>query len=306
MKILITGSNGIIGQQLLLHLLSVYPTTEFIVINRKPSILVDKNRIQSICMDLLNTNENAIRSVMINNRPELLFHLAWDTNHNDYLNTSDNRKWEANSILLINEFYSSGGKKFIGVGTSLEYDWTQSSPFDEVTSPLGGTMWLYGQSKLNVFKYLSVQKNISYLWCRVFFVFGPNQGNSRLVPKIINNALFGDLPISLNLQLKRDYISTFEIARQMVMMQKTEYSGAVNICSGRTVELGYIVDSISGILKKTVTLSPVTYQDGFEIESLGGGIKLINQYYKAYTYSLKNFDCDIEKTIDFIRFNNYS
>ncbi|MCK9403277.1 MAG: NAD-dependent epimerase/dehydratase family protein [Chitinophagaceae bacterium] len=306
MKILITGSNGIIGQQLLLHLLSAYPTAEFIVINRKPSILVDKNRIQSIDLDLLNTNENAIRSVMINNRPELLFHLAWDTNHSDYLNTLDNIKWEEISKMLIDVFYDSGGKRFIGIGSSIEYDWNMKNPFRENSSPLSGNKWLYGQSKLRVFKYLTSLANISYLWCRVFFVFGPNQGNSRLVPRIINNALFGDLPISLNLQLKRDYISTFEIARQMVMMQKTEYSGAVNICSGRTVELGYIVDSISGILKKTVTWSPVTYQDGFEIESLGGSIKLINQYYKEYTYSLKNFDCDIEKTIDFIRVNNYS
>lgn len=297
MKILITGSNGIIGQQLLAELLKSYPFAEFVLINRKPSMVIEKRKIESIEIDLLTTTIKQIEPVFERTRPELFFHLAWDTSHGDYLTTLDNTKWEKISILLINNFYKAGGKKFIGIGSSIEYNWNHESPFDEKISPLGGNKWLYAQSKLNVFKYLSDQKNISYLWCRVFFVFGPHQSKLRLLPLIINNALFDGQPLSLNLKLKRDYISTFEIARQIVMMQKTDYSGAVNICSGRAVEIKYIVDCIAGITKSPVRLSPVTYQDGFEIECLSGSTELINQYYKDYSYSLDDFYSDIKKTI---------
>lgn len=305
MNILITGSNGIIGEQVVRQLLGEYPTAKLVVINRRPSVINDE-RIESIALDLLNATKEQLEPIFDRTRPEFFFHLAWDTNHTDYLNTPNNTKWEEVSIILINVFYHFGGKRFIGVGSSIEYDWEQKSPFAEDASPLGGNKWLYGQSKLNVYKYLAEQKDISYLWCRVFFVFGPNQSKSRLVPKIISNVLYNDSPLSLNLTLKRDYISTFEIARQMLMMQKTDFSGAVNICSGRAVELGYIADCITDIIKKPLKLSPVTYQDGFEIESLGGSIKLINRFYKSYEYSLKNFYNDIKKTIDLIAPNNHS
>lgn len=305
MDILITGSNGIIGEQFVSQLLREYPAAKLFVINRTPSVIKDE-RIESIEQDLLNTTKEQLDSIFDRTKPELFFHFAWDTNHTDYLNTPNNIKWEEVSIILINSFYRSGGKRFIGVGSSIEYDWEQNSPFEEDASPLSGNKWLYGQYKLNVYKYLAAQKGISYLWCRVFFVFGPNQSKSRLVPKIINNVLYDNSPLSLNLTLKRDYISTFEIARQILMMQKTDFSGAVNICSGRAVELGYIANCITDIIKKPLKLSPVKYQDGFEIESLGGSLKLINRFYKEYEYSLDNFYEDIKKTIDAIACNNHS
>ena len=299
MTILVTGSNGIIGRQLVVELIKNYPDAEFIIFNRRPSVVNfgHQAKIQSAELDLLTVTDEGARSIMNRFRPDLFFHLAWDTSHGDYLNTLDNLQWEKVSILLINEFYRSGGKKFIGTGTSLEYDWGHPSPFDENNTPLDGSKWLYGKSKLNVYKYLASLGNISYLWCRVFFVFGPGQSSSRLVPKIITNAILNDQPLSLNLALKRDYISTFEIAKQIVLMQKTSYSGSVNICSGTAIELGYIVDSVKNISKKDVTLTKSVYQDSFEIESIGGTTDLIRRYYPDYNYSPEDIYNDIGKTI---------
>lgn len=305
MKILITGSNGIIGQQLLSQLLDVYPTAEFVVINRTAPTSLDTKRVRSIEADILSIDKRQADLIFANNRAELFFHLAWDTGHSNYLNTTDNIKWEAISIILIDSFYSSGGKRFIGMGSSIEYDWTIKNTFKENSSPTG-SKWLYGQSKLAVYNHLASLSNVSYLWCRIFFVFGPGQGKTRLVPLIINNALNGGEALTINLELKRDYISTFEIARQIIMMQQTNYSGAVNICSGRAIKLRDIVDCIGEITKTKVTLMPVEYQDGFEIEILQGSIGLINQYYKEYTYSLDNFYEDIKKTIDVNRLNRHS
>lgn len=299
MKILVTGSNGIIGQQLLSQLLNTYPLAKFIVINRSTR-LTENKRVKSIGLDLLNIGDEKVLSLFDDIRPDLFFHLAWDTGHKEYLTTLDNKKWEEISILLINNFYNSGGKRFIGIGSSIEYDWAGKSPFLETQASMNGNGWLYGQSKLNVYKYLTSLPNISYLWCRIFFVFGPSQGKTRLVPLIINNAINGGVPLTINLDLKRDYISTFETARQIIMMQKTNYSGAVNICSGRVIQLGKIVRIIEDHTNKHAVLSDVKFQDNFENESIGGNIDLIKKYYPDYSYSFEDFTVDLEETIDHI------
>jgi nucleoside-diphosphate-sugar epimerase len=298
MKILISGSAGIIGRQLLLQILKHYPGAAITVINRNASDHIYNKRITNIKLDLLTIDENKAITLFNEIKPDLFFHLAWNTSHKDYLTTHDNIKWEQVSIALIKSFYSSGGKKFIGIGSSIEYDWKSGSRFDASTSLLNGNGWLYGQCKLNVYEYLKSLPDISYLWCRVFFVFGPGQSETRLIPLVIKNALYSDGNLTINRELKRDYISTFEIARQIIMMQETDYSGAVNICSGRVTKLGDIIRVIENYTNKCVTLSDVQYQGSFENESIGGNIDLINRYYPDYSYSFEDFEVDLRKTIE--------
>lgn len=297
MQIIITGSNGIIGQQLLIQLLDAYPNANFVVINRKLPNLIENRRVKTIELDLLNTNEFQIETLFNKIKSDFFFHLAWETGHRNYLDTIDNLKWEKVTISLINSFYQSGGKRFVGIGSSLEYDWSFDNPFKENSSPVNGNNCLYGQSKLNVFKYLQSQFNISYLWGRIFFVFGPGQSKTRLIPLVISNVLNGSNPLSINGLLKRDYISTFEIAKQIIMMQKTNYSGPINICSGRAIKLNDIIKIVEYYAQKKLSLSPITFNDKFEIESVSGSIDLINKYYPNYSYSYENFQMDLFKTI---------
>jgi len=298
MKILLTGSNGIIGTQLLNELLINYPTAEIVVVNRRPNAFISDRKIESIELDFLTIDKSVSDSLFNRIRPDLFFHAAWDTAHTGYLNTVDNLKWEQISIMLIDSFYSAGGKRFVGIGSSIEYDWKLKNPFSESSSPLSGNKWLYGLAKLNVFKHLSSLVNSSYLWCRVFFVFGPGQAKTRLVPLIINSAFNGGPPLKMNTDLQRDYISTFEIAKQIVMMQKTNYSGPVNICSGKAKRLGDIVQSVSRQTHKEIVLSAEKYPDNFELNSLEGSLDLMQKYYTGYEYSQYQFEKDILRTIN--------
>lgn len=261
-------------------------------------------RVNAIEIDLLNIDERAATALFNDIKPDLFFHLAWDTAHKDYLTTGDNIKWEKISRMLIDSFYKSGGSKFIGIGSSIEYNWKEGNIFNETTSSLNGNGWLYGQSKLNVYNYLASLSNIKYLWCRIFFVFGPGQGKTRLVPLIISRSLIGGDPLTINLNLKRDYISTFEIARQIIMMQETNYFGPVNICSGGVIRLGDIIQTVESYTNREVLLSPAQYQDNFENESVGGSIELIKKYYPNYACSFESFEADLIKTINSIKSNN--
>jgi nucleoside-diphosphate-sugar epimerase len=304
MRILITGSNGIIGSQVLDALINDSNSYEIFVINRsipKDKLKFQKNNIKYYEVNLIEIDKIDIDKLIGQIKPEIFIHLAWNTDHNDYLTSESNLLWEYVTINLINSFYTFGGRKFIGTGTSLEYDWTGGPiiKLNEFTSNLSGSNWLYGQSKLRIYRYLQSLKNIEYVWCRIFFVFGPNQDKTRLLPRILNSYYYSNNPIALNLNLKRDYISTFEIAKQLLMVMNINYSGAVNICSGYSIELKLFVDITSRILKLPTNISSNKYEDNFEIQDISGELGIINMLFKDYTYTKKNIESDIEKTINY-------
>ncbi len=295
MIIFISGSSGIIGKQLIKQLYLTYPNATIYELGRK------KENIDSyfIELDLLNSNSLKMDAVFNRYKPVLFFHLAWCTNHTDYLISDENILWEQSTINLINSFYNSGGQKFIGIGSSIEYDWKYPSPFNELNSKLNGNNWLYGKSKINIFNYLSNIPNISFQWDRIFFVFGPAQSKNRLIPLIINNALNNTKPLSVNMNIGRDYISTFEIARQISMMSTTSYIGSLNICSGKSTLLSDIVSKIEKITQKKVTISSDEFIDNFDVQNISGCQDIIKLHFSDYKYTEDDFENDLKETIKY-------
>ena len=297
MKIAITGSTGIIGRELFPQLYNTYENAEFVLIKRNDD---NKNiipRVRNAKFDLLSITADSARAFFEDEKIDYFFHLAWDTNHANYLMSEENILWEQSTINLINSFYNSGGQKFIGIGSSIEYDWKFPNPFNELNSKLNGNNWAYGKSKLNIFNYLTKIPNISFQWHRIFFVFGPGQSNKRLIPLIINNALNNSEPLSVNLNLGRDYISTFEIAKQISMMSTTSFSGAVNVCSGKPTLISDIISKIEKITQKNIIISSNEFKDNFESQNISGHQSIIKLYFPDYNYSEINFENDLKKTI---------
>ena len=68
-------------------------------------------------------------------------------------------------------------------------------PLKENESKLSGSKFLYGQSKLKLFKYLENNYPDKFIWCRIFFVFGPYQDLNRFIPKLISS--FNDKEIKI-------------------------------------------------------------------------------------------------------------
>lgn len=295
MRIIVTGSNGIIGREVLNQLKIFYPKADIYQINRKKI----ENNEKSFSIDLLNVNNEEIAKIINNIKPNLLFHLAWYTDHKDYLTSSLNKSWETATINLINAFYNSGGEKFIGLGSSIEYDWKARSPFKETNSYLNGNHWMYGQAKVNVFKYLNSLSGIQFQWDRVFFVFGPGQSRTRLMPLIIDNAFHGGGPLNVNLNLKRDYISTFEIAKQVTMMSTCNHIGSINICSGNAPSLKEIILLIENLTNRSVSISKEEYIETFEIEEISGSIDAIHKFYPNYSYDFQSLRNDLVETIKY-------
>ena len=142
---------------------------------------------------------------------------------------------------------------------------------------------------------------IAFQWDRIFFVFGPGQTKNRLIPLIINNALNNSEPLSINLNLMRDYISTFEIAKQIAIMSTTTFSGSLNICSGRSILLSDLVSKIEILTNKKISISANKFNDNFDVENIYGRQDIIKSYFPNYNYSEFDFNEDLKKTIKYYK-----
>ena len=136
---------------------------------------------------------------MNTHKPTDLIHLAWDVPPGEFWHSMKNIDWLYASISLFKEFCDGGGKKFIGAGSSTEYDWF-SGVLDEQTTPLIPST-LYGECKKSLHAILQQIQQRNYeqtvlIWARVGYFFGEQEPQQKLISKIINHLM---IQTSLNL-----------------------------------------------------------------------------------------------------------
>lgn len=154
-------------------------------------------------------------------------HTAWYTNHADYLTHDINSAWVTASIRLAEAFTQGGGRRFLGLGTCLEYDVANAGgPCSEELTPLRPDV-PYSISKLEVLNSLE-QQGFNFAWARIFFVYGPGDRGGRLVPQMIGQFSRGKQAGPTNGGLRRDYIHVDDLAGQLVRIALSEVQGAIN------------------------------------------------------------------------------
>lgn len=166
-------------------------------------------------------------------------HAAWYTNHTDYLGHPANRAWLAASTNLAEAFALAGGKRFIGLGTCLEYDVAHASGLCvEDETPLRPDS-LYARCKLKLFQTLA-DSGRDFAWVRVFFVYGPHDRAGRLVPSMMNCFSRGEATGPTFGGLRRDYIHVDDLADQVVRIAISGVPGPINTGVGEAPKLSEI------------------------------------------------------------------
>ncbi len=240
-KVLLTGATGFIGKQTIPFLLS--QGYEIHALTRNPHFLPAS--VKAYEADLFNAQQVAKLVSLI--KPTHLLHFAWYTTPCKYWSSEENLEWVKSSINLFQEFVANGGKRIVVSGTCAEYEWGPEAPCDEYSTPLKAAT-LYGACKAALYQVLDAyarQKNISYSWGRIFFLYGPNEYSERLVPSIIQKLLKNEVaPCSHGNQI-RDFMHVEDVASAFVALLNSEVQGAVNIASGQNTTLRHVIDAIS-------------------------------------------------------------
>lgn len=90
--------------------------------------------------------ENSRSELLRTVKPDMLLHLAWYAEPNNFWQSPRNLDWVYASLDLFNRFVKHGGTRCLMTGTCAEYDWSAGGCFDEEATPAAPST-SYGTAK---------------------------------------------------------------------------------------------------------------------------------------------------------------
>lgn len=171
MRILVTGSNGLLGQKLV-ELIST--KNDYLIATAKSKLVIDLPRGEYHSLDI--TNRNEVERVLQNSKPDVIINTAAMTQV-DQCESEQEKCW-LNNVTAVENLVSACEQTkthFIQVSTDFIFDGTHG-PLDETAKP--NPISFYGKSKLAAEE--TVQKS-SADWAilRTVLVYGITKDMSR-------------------------------------------------------------------------------------------------------------------------------
>jgi len=235
LKVLVTGSNGLLGQKLIYQLLSennVTPLYEIFAASRGNNRLINQSGYSFISLDI--TSKEEVKNVLSNIKPDCVIHTAAMTNVDacelDPINCELNNfvavKYIVNTLEELNETDSKYQPHLIHLSTDFVFD-GKSGPYLEDDKP--NPISIYGKSKLDAEDFVRSSK---LNWCivRTIIVYGmvDNMSRSNLVLWAINALKKGEPIKVVNDQFRSPTLAE-DLAEGCLLAMKMKASGIFNI-----------------------------------------------------------------------------
>jgi nucleoside-diphosphate-sugar epimerase len=235
-RVLVTGGTGLIGRATVPALAAA--GHEVIALSRsgRPA----PGAARAVACDLLDRAAMA-REVAAAEATHLV-HLAW-ADGADRWHSPVNDDWADVTGDLIASFTASGGQRALIAGSCAEYDWTGEGVLSEATPLRPATR--YGQAKVRAGVAAMAALNLSVVWARPFFVYGPGEPEGRLIGDLVRGLHAGRLvPCSDGLQ-RRDYIYADDLGRALALLLDSTAQGAVNVASGDAIPVRDLINEVA-------------------------------------------------------------
>jgi nucleoside-diphosphate-sugar epimerase len=246
MKIFITGVSGFIGKQLI----PILVQHELLCLTRSAKGLKSANNLQYVLGDL--SNSESYLPTLEEFKPDCCIHLAWYGLPNYSL--ENNKINLISGINLVESLKKVGCKKIFAVGSCWEYGNAKNS-LSESDFPIDpGVFAVFKTSLHMIINSICHENSINLIWGRVFFVYGPGQRQTSLIPSCYNSLKHGvefkiNNPLAVN-----DFIYVSDVANAIRhLIELDNISGVYNIGSGQGKAVWEVVNCIASALK----ISPV-------------------------------------------------
>ena len=176
--------------------------------------------------------------------PEACIHLAW-TGLPDYSLFRCMENFDS-SVRLIELLSGMGCQKIFVAGTCWEYGSLQGQ-VGETDVPHSMSLFASFKTALRlVGESLTASRGLSLIWGRLFFVYGPGQRETSLIPSCYNALRKSQAPKVNDPNAVSDFIHVSDVARAIqALIEFPGVSGTFNIGSGAPTRAGEVCRMVS-------------------------------------------------------------
>jgi len=176
---------------------------------------------------------------------DMVLHLAWYAEPGKYLTSLRNLDCLGGTLALAKGALAAGVQRFVGTGTCFEYDLRQSHLFTD--TPLD-PLTPYASAKAATYlalKTVMEQEETSFLWARLFYLFGEGEDARRLVPYLHQQMRAGARADLTSGTQVRDFMDVKDAAEMLVEDALGTRSGASNIASSQGITVRALAERIA-------------------------------------------------------------
>jgi dTDP-6-deoxy-L-talose 4-dehydrogenase (NAD+) len=176
---------------------------------------------------------------------DMVIHSAWCAEPGSYLTSEKNLDCLGMTMQLAKVSFFQGVTRFVGLGSCIEYE--MSDERLDIDHPLNPTT-PYSGAKVAAFHALQQwfqHTDVSFLWCRLFHLYGAGEHPKRLFPAIHKSLNLGEkIDLTSGTQI-RDFLPVEDAARLILEGAFSTYSGPANICSGKGRSVRELAEQIA-------------------------------------------------------------
>lgn len=253
MKSIVTGATGFIGTALCEELLK--NGHEVVAVVRPDSKKKDKLRFQSGAGGQLQVVECALDCLselkQLVGGADIFYHLAWNgsagAEREDFDIQYTNIRYTAEAIKAA---VKCGCRKFVGAGSQAEYGVVHGVAKEDETVPK--PFMMYGAAKVAAYqmgRVLAEQMGISFVWPRIYSVYGVGENPGTLVNYVIESLQKGEVPQLSPCENMWNFMYITDCVRALRMLGEIEEAeGIYNVASEDTRPLREFVEEIRDIV----------------------------------------------------------
>jgi len=247
-RVLVTGSTGFVGANLVRRLLSQGHEVHLLVRPRDTRWRLQNIISEVVLHECVLQDAQRVTEVVTSIDPQWVFHLAAYGAYSSQRNVHDIVSTNYNgTINLVEACLQTGFESFVNAGSSSEYGYVDHAPVEtELPQPNSH----YAATKVGATLYCNYaaqahRRHIVTL--RLYSVFGAWEDPTRLLPTLLVRGMRGELPPLVSPTIARDYVYIDDVTDAFLAAAQSQFNAkesVFNVGTGIQTSLAELVEMV--------------------------------------------------------------